>query len=205
MPETAPPANPVRARWQLLLLMLLPILVVLAATFVFYTRIGLPEGTRNKGVLILPPQQINTLALKDEAGQPARLEGESEKLWTFLMPHAANCDETCRHDAWVLRQTHTALGKYQGHVRRVWLVTEGRMDEETRQWLSETLPGFSVLYVDNSAWLELLRHSPEGKSSEERARFYLVDPRGFVMMYYRWEDDYKDVITDMKFLLKGVE
>lgn len=41
--------------YMLLVLVLIPIVVVLAASFVFYTGIGMPKDTRNKGVLIAPP------------------------------------------------------------------------------------------------------------------------------------------------------
>ena len=205
MPETTPPSNPQAARLQLLILMLIPIAVVGLATFVFYTGIGMPEGTRNKGVLLVPPQQINALELKTETGAAVRLEGERDKLWAFLVARPAGCDRECQRQLWEIRQTHVALGKFQSHIQRIWLVTEGRLDEKTQQWLRDEQPGWQVIYADGPAWSGLVGAADTGEQSKKDARFYLVDPRGFVMMYYRWENTYKDVITDMKFLLKGVE
>lgn len=205
MAETLPPANPARSRYLLLLMMLIPICVVLLATVVFYTRIGMPDGTRNKGVLIAPPLQINSIGLRDTQGSEYVLDGTKDQRWTFLVAHPANCDEICRKHFWEIRQTRTALGKYQSYVSRVWLVTEGVLDESTRQWLLQEHPDVTLLYADGVRWQSLLRQSPEGITSDGKAVFFLVDPRGFVMMYYTPEDTYKDVITDMKFLLKGVE
>jgi hypothetical protein len=206
MPETSPPLNPVRARWQLLGLMMIPMCVVLLATFVYYTGIGMPEGTRNKGKLIVPPLQINDIGLQNDRGESQKLEGAKDEMWTFLIVHSGSCDENCRKQFWEIRQTRIALGKYQDHIRRVWLVNDGQfIDVATREWLSTEHPDITVVYSSADRWLQLLGQSLEGIASKDKARFYLVDPRGFVMMYYSAENTYKDVIVDMKFLLKGVE
>lgn len=205
MAETLPPANPARARWMLLLLMLIPIGVVLLATFVFYTRIGLPEGTRNKGLLISPPLQINDVGLRGVQGDNFLIDGVKDQRWFFLVVHPSACDDVCRQQFWEIRQTRIALGKYTDHIQRVWLVTDGQIDDVTAQWLKNEHPDIVLSYASSERWQQLLQQSPAGSTSTGKARFYLVDPRGFVMMYYTPEQTYKDVITDMKFLLKGVE
>ncbi len=199
--------NIAKARWQLISIMMLPIAVVLLATFVYYTRIGLPSGTKNAGELINPPLQINNIALRDDKGA-AYIFKESPDIWTFLVVGSAQCDTACRTQMWEQRQTRTALGKYQNNIRRVWLLTSGAPDAETRAWLAREQADVQLLYADAGDWHRLLESSPAGKSSlssTQPARFYLVDDRGFVMMYYTALDDYKDVITDLKFLLKGVQ
>lgn len=202
MTEITPVINAVRSRYLLLLLMLIPIVVILLASFVFFTGIGMPEGTRNKGVLIVPPQQINDLDLVDTQGAKQKIEWIKESDWTFLIAHPAGCDESCRKKFWENRQTRIALGKYQGHIRRVWLVTEGQIDGQTQEWLSREHKDMQLLFASDTAWQKLLQQSA---ADQHAAQFYLVDPRGFVMMYYTAEQTYKDVIVDMKFLLKGVE
>ena len=42
---------------------------------------------------------------------------------------------------------------------------------------------------------------PEQLAAEDT--WYLVDPSGWVMMSYKHEISYKDVISDLKFLLKN--
>lgn len=196
--------NAVKARWQLLGLMLIPIGVVLLATFVFYTRIGMPEGTRNKGILIAPPLQLNMLGLHNQQGESLKLEVKKD-LWTFLVVAPASCNDVCKQQFWEVRQTRVALGKYQDYIRRLWIVTDGFLSDETQQWLQKEHSDMQVVYAESDAWKNLLKQSPQAIASELDARFYLVDPRYFVMMYYRPTDTYKDVIIDMKFLLKGVE
>jgi len=40
-----------------------------------------------------------------------------------------------------------------------------------------------------------------GLDDKEAHQFYLVDPRGYLMMYYTPEQNYKEIIRDLKFLL----
>jgi hypothetical protein len=81
-------------------------------------------------------------------------------------------------------------------------VTDGQIDSETQDWLSQEHPDLLLLFIKEGSWQKLLQQSAV---EQDKARFYLVDPRGFVMMYYSAAQTYKDVIADMKFLLKGAE
>lgn len=192
--------------YMLLVLVLIPIFVVLAASFVFYTGIGMPKDTRNKGVLIVPPQQINDIQPLDIQGKSFVFERKKEESrWTFLTARSAACSDECKQRFWMNRQTRTALGQYQERVRRVWLVTEGKLDGETEQWLQKEHADVVVLYGDSAKWQQLLAQSNYRVADENQTNFFLVDPDGFVMMYYTMQNTYKDIMTDMKFLLKDVD
>jgi hypothetical protein len=41
------------------------------------------------------------------------------------------------------------------------------------------------------------------ESAADTGTWYLVDPAGWIMMSYNKDQTYKDVITDLKFLLKN--
>lgn len=192
-------------QYLLWVLMLIPVMVVSAATFVFYTGIGIPESTHNKGMLISPPQQINDIHPVDEAGTPFVFERQKNILWTFLTVQGATCDDSCKQNFWINRQTRMALGKYREHIRRVWLVTDSQLSSETVQWLKKEHADVVVLHSSDAKWQQLLGQSNYRATSDNPTSFYLVDPRGFVMMYYTAQDTYKDVMADMKFLLKDVE
>jgi len=194
-----------QGQYLLWILMLIPVLVVLAATFVFYTGIGIPKETHNKGILIAPPPQINDMPLLDANGQPFVFERQKDVVWTFLTVQGASCDDDCQQRFWINRQTRMALGKYKEHIRRVWLVTDGQLSSETTQWLQKEHADVVVLRSSEAKWQQLLSQSNYVATKENPAVFYLVDPRGFVMMYYTAQDTYKDVMADMKFLLKDAE
>lgn len=194
-----------KAQYILLVLMLIPVLVVLAATFVFYTGIGLPKTTHNKGVLISPPQQINELHPVDATGKVFLFDGPKNGNWTFLTVHDATCNDDCRQRFWLNRQTRMALGKYRGHIQRVWLVTNGVIDADTEQWLKKEHADVIVLQGNEAQWRKLLSQSNYPSAADTKTNFFLVDPRGFVMMYYTVDNTYKDVMADIKFLLKDME
>ncbi len=190
----------------LLTLMLIPVFVVLAATFVFYTGIGMPKTTHNKGVLVVPPLQLNDLHPTDMDGKVVVFDGTAKSgTWTFLTVQSAACNESCKQRFWLNRQTRTALGKYSGHLQRVWLVTGGAMDKETTQWLKKEHSDVVVLHAGDEQWHKLLKQTNYSPADEKKTNFFLVDPRGFVMMYYTVDNTYKDVMKDIKFLLKEVE
>lgn len=194
-----------QGQYLLWILMLIPVLVVLAATFVFYTGIGIPKETHNKGILISPPLQINDMQPTDGDGKPFVFERKKNVVWTFLTVQSASCDDDCKQRFWINRQTRMALGKYKEHIRRVWLVTDGQLSSETTQWLQKEHADVVVLQGSEAKWKKLLSQSNYVAAKENPVSFYLVDPRGFVMMYYTAQDTYKDVMADMKFLLKDAE
>ena len=47
---------PESGKWKLTVVLITPLVVAILATLMFFTGIGVPEGTRNKGELIDPPQ-----------------------------------------------------------------------------------------------------------------------------------------------------
>ena len=57
--------------------------------------------------------------------------------------------------------------------------------------------------------LKALSVSPAGHAAlfeelaQDASTWYLVDPKGWIMMAYNAEIPYKDVISDLKFLLKN--
>lgn len=194
-----------QGQYLIWVLLLIPVLVVLAATFVFFTGIGMPKDTRNKGILISPPQQINDIQLLDKNGKPFIFDREKDAKWTLLTAHSAYCADDCKQRFWMSRQTRSALGQYRERVRRVWLVTEGKLDSDTEQWLQKEHSDIVVLQGNEKKWQQLLMRSNYSSIDESQANFYLVDLQGFVMMYYTMQNTYKDIMADMKFLLKESE
>jgi hypothetical protein len=76
------------------------------------------------------------------------------------------------------RQTRIALGQYQEKVRRVWLVTEGKLDGETERWLQKEHADVVVLQGDDAKWQQLLSRSNYRVADESQTNFFLVDPDG---------------------------
>ena len=166
-------------------------------------------GTANHGELIDPPRSVTDVVFQHE-GVAETLWQDLPAKWRLLMvQRGENCDAICQQQLYQTRQIHLALGKNFNRVGRVILsdtapkavtVTPEAADgvgAGLSDWLSREHVGITALTVPSE---KLSTLAPE--ALESPAQWYVVDPAGWIMM--RVSDDlyYKDVISDLRFLLK---
>jgi len=208
-----------RARRVLLLIAGIPVAVMLAATVLWgvveagYVDVVDRFGTANHGDLITPPRSVSEAVF--------RHEGVAEVLWRDLpvkwrllvVQRGETCDMVCQQQLYQTRQIHLALGKDFNRVDRVLLgdtAPDGVLlvgDERSQgdaakprslaPWLAREHQGLTSLTLPPSMLEALV---PE--VSVSRAQWYVVDPAGWIMMRMSDELHYKDVISDLRFLLK---
>ena len=197
----------------------IPVTMILAATWLWYFVINGELdlvgalGTSNSGHLVQPPRQIDDLELHEDTGALFKYSDYDPK-WALLVPvGGASCDASCEHSLYITRQIHVAIGKEFNRIRRV--------------YVSEYLPRDTALQIDSlsdnrpapESFSELLETEHRGTKSltlmpggydalfpehrEDVSTWYLVDPAGWIMMSYNSQIHYKDVISDLKFLLKN--
>ena len=216
MTDTVLPLQRRRARLVLILIAGIPLSMVLGATALWWAVeqghvdvLG-SVGTANHGELIDPPRSVSDVVFQHE--------GVAETLWQDLpvkwrllvVQHGEVCDAICQQQLYQTRQIHLALGKDFNRVGRVVLsdtapkaVTITAEQEQAgsavslSDWLAREHVGMTALTVASERLSEL---APEVLASP--AQWYVVDPAGWMMM--RVSDDlyYKDVISDLRFLLK---
>lgn len=214
-----PVTAPNKGRMVMLLIAGIPVTMVLAATWLwwFVVRGDLDIvqllGTANRGTLLDPPRELAAAELAAPSGTPLPWTN-TEKQWTLLVTNSGTeCGTACEYKLYLTRQIHMALGKQFPRVRRILLTDRATPDTalavttlsdgkqappEFGSFLATEHGGLSVLRLDAADWPGLF---PEAMASAET--WYLVDPAGWVMMAYAEADDYKDVISDLKFLLKN--
>jgi len=190
-------------RLVLLLIGGIPVVMILAATWLWYYvasgKLDLVDvlGTANRGTLLDPPRQVAELPLRAQQGE-AMIVDVQQPNWTILVPVAGACDEKCAQVLYYTRQIHTAMGKYGPRIQRVMLRQEGAPE------LDETLlrehPKLKVLYTSAAGFAGLFADiaGPGGQLG-----YYVVDPAGWMMMAYDRDADGKDIMADLKFLLKN--
>jgi hypothetical protein len=206
-------------RMVLLLIAGIPLTMILAATWLWYfvvrgdlDLVG-ALGTANRGTLIQPPRQIDDVALFDQSGTVYRYADMAPK-WTLLVSDSSGeCDAACENKLYLTRQIHVALGKDFNRVRRVYIsespakeislgvaeLSDGHpRPDDFASYLAREHRGLEALVADAGGIDALF---PEGES--DPGTWYLVDPAGWIMMSYNGETSYKDVISDLKFLLKN--
>lgn len=206
-------------RMVILLIAGIPLTMILAATWLWYfvvrgdiDLIG-TLGTANRGDLVQPPRQIAEAGLIKVDGSAFRFQ-ELDPKWSFVIPNqGARCAAECEHLLYTARQIHMAMGKELLRIQRFYVGTQQPSDTQFEvAELSDQhpLPGtFKDYLATEQIGLQALRASPEefdklfAEHLQAEDTWYLMDPAGWIMMAYNNSVSYKDVIADLKFLLKN--
>lgn len=175
-----------RSRLQLLLIALVFLGPLAVAAWMYYYGGDLaPSGRTNHGVLLQPI--VNT-------GAPFNREF-SPPAWVLLYRNPGDCDDACRNALYTYRQIRLMLGKEMDRVERVFL--HGRSLPDT-VFLAEEHPGL-ITIIDSELDALLTNKRPADLPA---GGYYLIDPLGNVVMYFRPDLDPADMVDDIKHLLR---
>ena len=188
-------------------------------------------GTANSGEILSNPANIRRRSFTASDGSETSLDALEPK-WTFMVVNSGEiCDATCSELLYLTRQIRIAIGRDFHRIQRVMMVDLPadtiRIQTSTgAESAQERIEGGAVTEaIDNASTIAAAGETPllDAIESEhpdvsvwqagsepvvpERhaadSAWYLVDPSGWVMMRYSSEVNYKDVIGDLKFLLKN--
>lgn len=208
-------------RMILLLIGGIPVTMILAATWLWFfvvrgdlDLVGM-LGTANRGALVQPPRQLDDRDLRDASGERISV-ADMEPRWAMVVPAAGgSCDAACEQSLYVTRQIHTAMGKDINRLRRLYISDSSAVNTRlTAPTLSDGRPSsaagdFATYLASEHHDLQAVTLPTESyqalfaEQSADASTWYLVDPAGWVMMSYNKDVPYKDVISDLKFLLKN--
>ena len=192
-------ADKLRAsRIKLALMFLLPILAVGLATLAYYSGLGVPKSTFNKGELVQPPRQLDDMAVRTAGGEPWRYGARD---WSLLVANSGACAERCRERLYLTRQIRIALGRDADRVSRLLIQLDAAGDADFAAFVKEQHPDLELLRADAGELRGLLGQIGDPDPVAEQP-IYIVDQRGFVMMRYLARHAGHDTIADMRFLLK---
>ncbi len=208
-------------RLVLLLIAGIPVTMILAASWLWYFVVKgdldlvSMIGTANQGTLVQPPRQLDDAGLVDQSGLPVDWsDPEQETRWVLLVPSPGPvCDEACERRLYLTRQIHIAMGKEFNRIARAYVsdaavaetalavdaLTDGSaLPGDFAELLARDHRGLRVLGVSSDDFSALF---PELTANPDT--WYLVDPSGWIMMSYDDSVGYRDVMGDLKFLLKN--
>lgn len=187
-----------RGRRTALLLFALGFGPIIVATIMFYTGWLNPAGHTNNGVLVEPVVPVSTLHLQSATGDPLADRFGPDVVdpnWMMIVT-AGECGSQCEKLLYLARQVNIALGKNANRVSRAAVLGSVPPDLQAR-WPEEY--GSMEVLVPSAgtqpAW-------PAGVDPGSAPRVLLVDPFGNVMMHYGAEHTGKDMLEDLKQLLK---
>ena len=182
--------------WGLILIAATPIV---AAAIMYFGQIGLPSSTTNHGQLILPPLQGKDWGLADIVKTDGFIQYDGKTKWVMLVVGDGACAELCQQQLYLTRQLNIALGKEVDRVTRLlWA------DAHT-QGLDAALKEHNLLQVepfDDGRFKGLAEALKRHGIVLAPYDILLMDPLGNIMMHYNQNNNGKDILDDLKRLLK---
>ena len=163
---------------------------LIVATWLYFSGKGFrPEGKTNHGELLQPLVNIGD-ALPD-ASIIARGGGQ----WLLVYAQDGVCSDACEFSLYTLRQSRLMLGKEMDRLARVFLHGESAPDTV---FLTNEHTGLITLRDrDLGELLDSLRPVEVAAGG-----YYLVDPLGNVVLYFRPDIEPSHMVEDIKRLLK---
>lgn len=187
-----------RGRRMALLLFAIGFGPMILATVMYYTGWMNPTGHSNNGELIQPPVAVSELNMLGAEGAPLeqRFGPDLEEPEWMLMVVARDCGATCEDLLYRARQVNIALGKNANRVNRsAWL---GNVNQDLAERWSEEYQSMEKLSLPENgepSW-------PLGVDPANDPRILVVDPFGNIIMHYGSEHTGKEMLNDLKHLLK---
>jgi hypothetical protein len=177
------------ARAQMLLIALVFFGPLAIATWMYYGGYFQPQGRTNNGALLLPVVNVA------EALPDSRIVAEGDGYWLLVYADDRECLDPCRDALYVIRQSRKMLGKDMDRLRRVFLHGESPPDTV---FLADEQAG--LISMRDAALSTLLNNKkPDGLAA---GGYYLLDPLGNLVMYFRPDIEPVDMVEDIKRLLK---
>lgn len=196
-------SGPSRRRGQIIAAALMAVvaLPLILAYVVYQTGVGIPEGQVNEGTLLEPPQRF-------ARWQPRTLDGQAwdgeqvRERWRYIVPVSVDCTGQCRDNLYLTRQVHIRLGDKAHRVQRVILPLDGEPGEAMLDYLENEHPGTELLRADREAVMDSLAGTNRPQDPLAAHHYYLMDREGLVMMVYGPEHTGKQLLKDIKRLLR---
>jgi len=161
---------------------------LLAAAWLYYRGDALqPDERANHGALLEP-----IINLHDVVPGSAISDNST---WLLLYANDGVCGDTCRNALYTVRQSRLMLGKEMDRVERVFL--HGAQAPDT---LLITDEHKGLITLQDAALRAVLDNKKPGALDADG--YYLIDPHGNLVLYFSPEINPRDMVDDIKRLLK---
>jgi hypothetical protein len=170
------------------------LLPVACAFALYYGNLWRPMHSASKGELINPARPLNVAGLRHADGSPADA-GVLTGKWTLIYIGDGACDTACRTALVFGRQSRLALNNEMTRVQRVFLATGNCCAND---YLAAEQPGLIALDASAPAAQSLLAQFPPERANA----LFIVDPLGNLMMRHDASVTTKDLLSDLKNLLR---
>lgn len=183
MSETRPPKNRGRGRLQLILVLLVALGPMVLATTMYKFKFWVPDSRSFHGELIGNGESRTELGVQSD-----------EKRWQLLVTAPEQCDADCQQLVYLARQIQIGLGRDASRASHA-LTTAQPLSPEYDARLTREYPQLQRYPLD----LKRYRRMAPGI---ELPQLWIVDPHGNLVLRYGAEVNGKDLLNDLRQLLK---
>ena len=183
MSEAKTPATRRRGRIQLLLIVLGVVGPMILATGMYKLQFWVPEGRSYHGELIGNGQSLADLGVQSD-----------DQRWQLLVTTPKDCAVDCQQLVYLARQINIGLARDAGRAIHALASTEPLSGEYLAR-VEREYPQLQRYALDPARYGATLPNHDE-------AQLWIVDPHGNLVLRYDARAKGKDVLNDLRHLLK---
>ncbi|BFM04819.1 hypothetical protein [Halioxenophilus aromaticivorans] len=170
---------------------------MVTAYWVYNNASAIPDGTVNKGLLIVPATQLKDLSVSDSEQLPS--QWLNSRKWRMVTVINGQCDSRCMQNLYVSHQVHVRLAKDAERIRRFLLVVSDNPNIKALPEIALNDSGLQIITIRTQPWQNAFADTSLINAFNS---LMLVDQEGFAMMSYSDVNTGSDVLDDLKRLLK---
>lgn len=183
----------------MLWLLLLTFIVPMAAAYWLYS-IGGTEHTVNKGEFVKNSVQLMDLGLTTDEGKGVTEEALYGN-WHMMFFMNDRCDKKCEETIYSMRQIKTSFHKDSDRITNLLIHFDRNINAEFKEKIKTHYANFERYYADKEMFNRALGYA--GDDLMDKSIIFVVDPIGNVILKYDAGKGAKDIISDIKRLLKA--
>ncbi len=188
-----------KSRKQLIALMLVFAIPTIASWFFIYNPEFLPNARSNKGQLIQPVISIDNLKFRNIDDKTLASVAQYKGYWTIIVVAGNHCDDVCKRKIHDMRQVRKALEEDYISIKRLVLISSDSVDMNLEHYI-KPYHGTDVMSQNKSLSDKIIKQLGDGKNITNYT--FIMDPMQNVMMRYAPEQSPKDLLSDLRHLLK---
>ncbi|AZE20531.1 MULTISPECIES: hypothetical protein [Pseudomonas] len=181
--EAQAPHNRRRGRWQLLLIVAMVIGPMILATGMYKLQFWVPESRSYHGELIGNGQSRADIGVQAD-----------ETRWQILVTAPRDCAVDCQQLVYLARQIQISLGRDASRASHA-LAAAQPLDTDYQAKLQREYPQLQRYPLD-------LPTFTKGASDQGAPLLWIVDPHGNLVLRYDARVKGKDLLNDLRHLLK---
>ncbi|MDH3338042.1 MAG: hypothetical protein OEM76_09500 [Gammaproteobacteria bacterium] len=179
-----------KSRLQFLLIALVFLGPLIVASWLYFQGEALqPRARANHGALLEPIVNLN-----DELPD-SPIHVHNEQSWLVVYALLEPCEQPCRDALYTTRQSRLMLGREMDRLQRVFL--HGASVPDT-VFAAEQHQG--LITIEDSSLAGLLNN--KRPADLPAGGYFLIDPLGNLVMYFRPDLDPSEMVDDIKRLLR---